>query len=106
MTKKPIPAAVAAAPDDPSLQAFIESEVERAITPYIGLFPEDVLDAFRERLALFYATHPAMVPLVEAARPRGAPNGSGVVETLGGSTPATDEAKPGRASAGKRGAKR
>lgn len=106
MTKKPIPQAVAAAPDDPSPGAFIEREVERAIQPYLGLFPKDVLDGFRERLAVFYATHPAVAPLAEAARPRSAPNESSVVGTPGGAKPAAGELTKGPSKGGKQGAKR
>jgi hypothetical protein len=106
MTKKPIPTGAAAAPDDPSLAAFIESEVERAIQPYLGLFPKDVLDGFRERLAVFYATHPAVAPLVEAARPRSSPKESIVLETPDGSKPAAGGSIKGPSKGGKQSAKR
>ena len=69
------PSRGSAPPAEPALsreeqrRAFIDAEVERAAAPLAGLFPPDVLSAFRERTALFLETNPDMVRLVDAALP-------------------------------------
>ncbi len=73
MSKKQEPTEPELDPNDPAVLAFIEAEAERAAAPYVGLFPDDVVAAFRERTALFLATHPDMVRMVRVAMQAGAP---------------------------------
>jgi hypothetical protein len=78
--------------DNPAVAAFLEAEAQRASAPFVGLFPEDVLEAFRERTMLFMATHPEMVRLVRAAM-RGAVPAPGAPENKEPEAPA-GEARP------------
>jgi hypothetical protein len=70
---RPSPGEVAPSTSSPSYEdrrrAFIEAEAERAAAPYKGLFPPDVLEAFKERTAIFLATHPEMIRLIDVALP-------------------------------------
>lgn len=67
--------------------AFIEAEAERAGAMYVGLFPADVLEAFKERTVLFLTTDPRMIRVIDAAFPRPSAEQSAVVATAEPSSP-------------------
>lgn len=71
---KPIPPVAVPPEDEAAYQArraaFIEAEVERALRMYEGMFPPEVVEAFRERTALFLTLDPQMIRVVDAAVPR------------------------------------
>src|SRR2546423_1690427 len=69
--------------------ALIEAEVERAVAPYRGLFPADVVHAFRERVAAYLTNDPQMIRLIDAALPR-----SGTHESAVRPTDAAGSARP------------
>lgn len=68
-------------PEEAERVAFIKAEADRAVAPYVGLFPPDVIDAFRERVEVFLGTHPEMARLVDAALPKVGPHASTVRPT-------------------------
>ncbi len=81
----PAPPASPASPAEDTYEArraaFIEAEAERAGAMYVGLFPADVLEAFKERTVLFLTTDPKMIRVIDAAFPRPSAEQSAVVET-------------------------
>lgn len=76
---RPRPAPVASG--DPSHDAFLEAELERAIAPYRGRLPPAALEAFRARAAAYLATDPQMVALAAVARRRGSAQQTAVQPT-------------------------
>lgn len=56
-------------------------EVERALDAFRHVLPPEALDALRKDLLDFATTHPVMKDIWSRARPRPAPDSSGVVPT-------------------------
>lgn len=83
--------------------AFIEAEAELAGAPYVGLFPADVLEAFKERTVLFLTTDPQMIRVIDVAFPRPSAEQSAVVATA---DPAAAPGSPEEQEAGSTGRKR
>lgn len=64
------PAGSAAREHEARRAAFIQAEVDRALTMWRGLLPDDVLEAFRERTEIHLLTDPQMIRAIDAAVPR------------------------------------
>jgi hypothetical protein len=65
-----------AAADDPRRQ-----EIERTLDAFRSLLPPAALEALREDMLGFATTHPVMKEIWSRAKPRPAPDSSGVVAT-------------------------
>jgi hypothetical protein len=52
--------------DDP----FIEEHVERALAPYRGVWPPEVLSEFADEIRIFLLTHPVAERALSRIRPR------------------------------------
>jgi hypothetical protein len=85
--------------EDPSLyDAFIEEHVERALAPYRGVLPPEVLSAFADELWIFLTTHPVAERMLSRIRPREVLATSGDVKKPG--TPNVVALMPGKGKVG------
>ena len=76
--------------DPPAGEPFVEEKLDRALAPYAGLLPPEVLADFRGTLADFMTSHPPMARMLARLRPRPAVDVSGDQPTGG----ADEEAVP------------
>ncbi|AUX24984.1 uncharacterized protein SOCEGT47_055250 [Sorangium cellulosum] len=76
------------AKDEPSAtDPFLDEVVERALAPYRGVAQPELLEIMRELLVEALTEDEVGRDLVERARPRAAPLGSGVQARDGGAEP-------------------
>jgi hypothetical protein len=72
--------------EDPARTALIEEEVARASAPYVGVFPEDVLDETRRLHRVALRTNPSLVALIDQLCPVPAVQTSHKLSTARGRT--------------------
>lgn len=93
-TRPPKTPPAEAAPEEPTTEqarwAFIQAEAERAVAPYVGLLPPEVVRAFRDRAAAYLAADPQMVRLLDVAFPQAARDASAMRAVPGVETGADD----------------
>ncbi len=77
------------------LDPIVEAEVERAISPYVGLLPPEVLKTMREVLEDALTTHPVAMKLIDHLRERVAPDASGTIPKEGAEPRRDEKAKAG-----------
>ncbi len=53
----------------PTTDAIVEDAIERALAPYQGKFPPEVLDHFADELRVFFFTHPVASRMVSRVQP-------------------------------------
>ncbi|AGP34093.1 hypothetical protein [Sorangium cellulosum] len=74
--------------DEPSAtDPYLDEVVERALAPYRGIASRDVIEAMRELLVEALTEDEVGRDLLERARPRAAPLGSGIEAREGAAAP-------------------
>ncbi|XXX77807.1 hypothetical protein WMF30_03405 [Sorangium sp. So ce134] len=74
--------------DEPSAtDPFLDEVVERALAPYRGIAPRELLETMREMLVEALTEDEVGRDLLERARPRAAPLGSGIESREGAPAP-------------------
>lgn len=68
----------ALSPEEEERLAFLKAEADRAIQPYVGLFPDEVIAAFRDRALAYLTADPQMVRLIDVALAKSGTQGSAV----------------------------
>lgn len=72
-------------PEQALTEAFVEEHVQRALAPYRGRFPPELLEHFAEELRELLFTHPVASRVLSRVRPHEASSGTqpapGVAET-------------------------
>jgi len=67
--------------EDEKPDPLLEAKLDRALLPYVGLLPPEILAEFRDHLADFMTTHPAMERMLARLRPPPVVAESGEVPT-------------------------
>ena len=77
------------------LDPLVAAEVERALSPYVGLVPPDVLQTMREVLEDALTTHPVAMKLLDHLRERVAQEVSGTIPKEGAEPRLEEKGKAG-----------
>jgi hypothetical protein len=72
-------------------EGFVEERVQRALDPYRGMFPPEVIAEFEDYLRCFLLTHPVASKMLARIRPRAQRSSSGEGAIMGTESP-SDEA--------------
>jgi hypothetical protein len=84
-------------PRNPTGDAHLDAEIDRAMIPYRPLLPPEMQDVFEGLLVMAFTEHPVGQAFLTRLRPRVEPSGSGKRAILGDAekaTPESDRASP------------
>jgi hypothetical protein len=84
-------------PEQALTEAFVEEHVQRALAPYRGRFPPELIEHFAEELRELVLTHPVASRILSRVRPHQASSGT---QPAPGVEEAAVAAKPRKANAG------